>query len=121
MLSEDESLDGISAKLLSRMGKAANGDEMEEDFTMEYSTDGEDSEEEERRSTPQGDPEASTTKRKNIETLSYAKATSANTKFEDFRPQLKNTLICTLQVRVNMLDILHALEKNNFDEEMEGV
>ena len=111
-------LDEISANLLEKMKKAAEGLE-EKDTKMEYSDDEEGDEESEKTKktedeTRQGDPAVKTP-------LSYAKATSANTGSGGFRPLLKNTLLCNLQGRASMLDVLLAIEKENLDEEMEGV
>ena len=111
-------LDGISATLLEKMKKIADGTE-EHGVSMEYSDDNTTDEELEKTKaktteTRQGDPEKNTTP------LSYAKATSANAPTGGFRPLLKNTLLCRLQSRNCMLDILLALEMQNLDEELEG-
>ena len=100
------------------MKKIADGTE-EHDVSMEYSDDDLTDEEVEKTKvktteTRQGDPE------KNATPLSYAKITSANAPTGGFRPLLKNTLLCNLQSRISMLDILLAMEKLNLYEELEG-
>ena len=118
--SSSATLDETSANLIHKMQKVATGEETAI-FEMDYSSDDDlegDSEDDRTVVTRCDESDAKT---ESAKPTSYASAASFSANQGFFRPPLNHTIVCNLQLRVSMGEILREIENNNLDDELEGI
>ena len=111
-------LSNTAEVLLEKMMDCATNPEEYEATKMNYSEDDDDETEDD------GEGDARKTKKGNVgekTSRSYPQAAHAPNTQAGYKTPLKNTLICPLQLRASMLDVLLAIEDQKLDEDLEGV
>ena len=110
----DVSITSTAANLLEKMFDCAQHPDRYEEVPMQYSEEEEDDDIEEERSEKKSAPQTS-------KPTSYAQAAHASKSRMDYKTPLKNTLVCAVQTRLTMIDVLNSIEEKNLDKDLEGV